>query len=74
MSAQSIILIDNNKACDEIEEFLVQEGNHFRNMIDYDLCSKVEYQKISEVLILKKIMLKKSCDTNIAIIINKLLR
>lgn len=75
MSAQSIIKIDNNLACDELDEYLVQEGNHFRNVVDYDLCSKVEYNKIAILLRLKKIMLRTNyCDEETAIIINKILR
>lgn len=76
MSAQSIVDLTNDLACDQTDDFLIQEGNHFRNVVDYDLCSKVEYKKISKVLRLKKIMLnQKYCHSNeVAIIINKILR
>lgn len=76
MSAQSIIDITNDVACDKMDEFFVQEGNHFRNVVDYDLCSKVEYNKIAKVLRLKEIMLRqKFCKPNeVALIINKILR
>lgn len=78
MSAQSIIEINKNQTCDLIDEFLIQEGNHFRNVTDYDLCSKVEYDKIRTVLRLKEIMLKNNlCDNNgidVAITINKILK
>lgn len=72
MSAQSIIKMNTKDTCNKIDEYLICEGNSFRNIVDYDLDFKVDYDKITQLLYLKEI-LDKNCNEEILLIINKLL-
>lgn len=74
MSAQTINRIDIQSTCDKIDEYLICEGNSFRNIVDYDLDFKVDYEKISLLLYLKEILLKDCDNKDILITINKLIR
>jgi hypothetical protein len=73
MSAQSISKIDIQNTCEKIDDYLICEGNSFRNIIDYDLDFKVDYDKISQLLYLKEIMTKGCDNEKVLLIINKLL-
>ena len=74
MSAQTINKIDIQNTCDKIDDYLICEGNSFRNIIDYDLKFKVDYDKISLLLYLKEILLKDCDNEDVLITINKLIR
>lgn len=74
MSAQSIIDVDIKYICNKIDDYLICEGNSFRNIVDYDLDFKVDYDKLALLLYLKE-MLSSDCDDDkILLTINKLLK
>lgn len=74
MSTQSIKEIDICNTYEEIDHFLICEGNYFRNIIDFDLDGKPDYDKINMILWLKD-MLKRTdkCET-VLLLIDKILR
>ena len=69
MSTQSIIEFSKRDAYHKIDDFLICEGNSFRNIIDYDLDFKVDYDKIRKIIYVKNLIKrKKDCETGIDII------
>lgn len=74
MSAQSINQKYRDIVLDDLDSFLVCEGNAFRNIVDYDLKMKVDYEKLRYVLYLKDIFKRSNCSEDVAKIINKIIR
>lgn len=73
MSAQSINQIKISDTCDKIDSFLICEGNHFRNIVDYDIDVKLDYKKIKVINWLKEMLDRtKKCD-EVLLTINKIL-
>ena len=69
MSAQSIIEFSKKDVNSKIDDFLICEGNLFRNIIDYDLDFKMDYDKIRKIIYVKNLIKrKKDCETGIDII------
>lgn len=74
MSAQSIIDVDVKYICNKIDDYLICEGNSFRNIVDYDLEFKVDYDKLALLLYLKEILLSNCDNDKVLLTINKLLK
>ena len=73
MSSQSIKKFNVIDTLDSIDNFLICEGNAFRNIVDYDLKMKVDYEKI-RFLLKKKKMIQRTNDCDEVIkLINKTL-
>ena len=69
MSAQSINTNTLKDILFKIDEYLISEGNFFRNIIDYDLKMKLDHNKIRRVLYLKDMLGRtKDCDKLILLI------
>ena len=73
MSTQSINQIDKNSICEKVDNFLICEGNHFRNIIDYDINHNLDYFKINKIIILKEMMERTSKCEEVLKIIDKIL-
>ena len=74
MSAQSIKDINIQDNLEAIDNFLICEGNAFRNIINYDLDMKVDYDKLRKVLYLKELLNRtKDCE-KVNLIIDKILK
>lgn len=74
MSAQSINLINIKDTCEKIDNYLIGEGNYFRNIIDFDINSKIDYNKLDLILYLKQMMDRnKNCQEILRIINKKLI-
>ena len=74
MSAQSIIDVDVKYVCDKIDEYLICEGNGFRNIVNYDLDLKIDYDKLALLLYLKELLLSNCDNDKVLLIINKILK
>lgn len=73
MSTQSIIEFDKISTCNKIDDFLICEGNHFRNIIDYDINHKIDYEKLNKIIFLKELMERTNDCENVLKTINKIL-
>lgn len=74
MSAQSITEFNISNTCDKIDDFLVCEGNYFRNIVDYDVEGSLEYTKIKKILWLKDILSRTDKCEEVLLTINKILK
>ena len=73
MSAQSINENNMSNTCEKIDEFLICEGNYFRNIIDYDIDGTLDYKKIDLILYLKEILNRTNQCEEALLTINKIL-
>lgn len=74
MSTQSIRKLSLSDTQDRLDEFLICEGNLFRNIVDYDLDFKVDYCKMKKVLHMRKLIKRSKDCEKVILIINKILR
>lgn len=73
MSSQSIKKFNVIDTLDSIDDFLICEGNAFRNIVDYDLKMKVDYEKIRFLLHLQKMIRRTNDCDEVIKLINKTL-
>lgn len=73
MSAQSINEIHICNTNDKIDDFLICEGNYFRNIVDYDLDGKPDYDKIDKILWLKEMLNRTDKCETVLLLIDKIL-
>jgi hypothetical protein len=73
MSAQSIDKIDIANICNKIDEFMICEGNYFRNIIDYDIDGTLDYKKLDLIIWLKDILDRTEDCEKVLLTINKIL-
>lgn len=74
MSAQSIKQINISDTCDKVDDFMVCEGNYFRNIVDYDVEGTLDYEKLDTIVWLKKMLDRTENCEEVLITINKILR
>jgi hypothetical protein len=73
MSAQSINEINMSNTCNKIDDFLICEGNYFRNIIDYDIDGTLDYKKLDLIIWLKDILDRTEDCEKVLLTINKIL-
>jgi ribosomal silencing factor RsfS len=73
MSAQSINKIDISSICNKIDDFMICEGNYFRNIIDYDVEGSVDYKKLRLIIWLKQMLDRTEKCEDVLLTINKIL-
>jgi hypothetical protein len=74
MSTQSITEINISKVSNELDDYLVCEGNSFRNIVNYDLDLKVDYDKIKILLYMEELLCRtKDCE-KVILIMDKILK
>lgn len=73
MSTQSIIEFTKDSTCEKIDLFLICEGNHFRNIIDYDINHNLDYNELNKIILFREMMQRTDKCEEILKIINKIL-
>lgn len=74
MSAQSIDENNMIETCQRIDEFLICEGNYFRNIVDYDIDGTLDYKKIDLIVYLKEMLNRTNQCEQTLLTINKILK
>lgn len=74
MSAQSINQDYKDIISENLDSFLICEGNAFRNITDYDLKMKMDYENLRKIIYLRDIFNRGNCSEELAQIINKLIK
>lgn len=74
MSTQSIIEVNMSNVSNKLDDYLICEGNAFRNVVDYDLDMKVDYEKMKILLYMNDLLCRtKDCE-KIMLIMDKTLK